>query len=71
MGFLVDSVLFHACKEVVTQKAFKIQDINIEISCATTKLFKALEGVLIMENDAGSIVNSEFFSSSPRLSCLS
>lgn len=39
MGF------FHACKEVVTQMASRIQGITVEISGDTTKLSKALESV--------------------------
>lgn len=39
MGF------FHACKEVVTQMASRIQGITVEIGGDTTKLSKALESV--------------------------
>ena len=39
MGF------FHACEEVVTQMASRIQGITVEIGGDTTKLSKALEGV--------------------------
>ena len=37
MGF------FHACEEVVTQMASRIQGITVEIGGDTTKLSKALE----------------------------
>ena len=36
---------FHACEEVVTQMASRIQGITVEIGGDTTKLSKALEGV--------------------------
>ena len=39
MGF------FHACEEVVTQMASRIQGITVEIGGDTTKLSKALESV--------------------------
>lgn len=36
---------FHACEEVVTQMASRIQGITVEIGGDTTKLSKALESV--------------------------
>ena len=39
MGF------FHACEELVTQMASRIQGITVEIGGDTTKLSKALESV--------------------------